>query len=168
MRIVLAVIGGVIAALLDASVAPFVMPFGQRPDFLLVTTLAVTVTIGSEAGFVWAFAGGLALDMLLAPGRPMGSTIIALLLAAGIAAVAARVAGRNHVATTVILTFPLALLYRLALGVLISAVAGAGGPTSLLGGGLLLAVVDTILVVPIALLGRWAWARWAEHDRIEW
>ncbi len=168
MRIVLAVIGAIVTALLDASVAPFVSLLGQRPDFLLVTTLAVTVTIGSESGFVWAFAGGLALDLLLAPGRPIGATVVALLLAAGIAAFVARVAGRNHVVTTIVLTFPLALLYRLALGVLIAAVAGAGAPTDLLGGGLSLAVLDTVLVIPLALLGRWAWVRWAAHDRVEW
>ncbi len=168
MRVALVVMGAVIAGLVDASVTPFIDIAGARPDLLLITTLAVTVTIGSEAGFVWAFAGGLTLDLLMAPGRPIGSTVVALLLVAGAAAVVARVAGRNHVAMAIVLTLPLAIAYRLLLSVLVAAVLGGGVPMNPLAGGLWLAILDTVLVVPLAVAGRWAWVRWAAHDRIEW
>jgi len=168
MQVALAVVGSIVAALLDTSVAPFATIGGARPDILLVSSLAVAVTVGSEAGFVWAFAGGLTLDMLSAPGRPIGSTVVALLVATGMAAMIARVAGRNHVVTAVAVTFPLTFLYQLVFGLLVAAALGGIPLSNPLGGALPVAIENTVLAVPLALAGRWSWRRWSTQDRIEW
>jgi len=168
MQVALAVVGSIVAALLDSSVAPFATIAGARPDILLVSSLAVAVTIGSEAGFVWAFAGGLTLDMLTAPGRPIGSTVVALLVATGFATMVARVAGRNHVITAVAVTFPLTFVYQLALGMLVATALGGIPLNDPLAGALPVAFENTVLAVPLALAGRWSWMRWGAHDRIEW
>jgi rod shape-determining protein MreD len=168
MQVALAVVGSIVAALLDTSVAPFATIAGARPDIVLVTSLVVVVTIGSEPGFVWAFTGGLTLDMLTAPGRPIGSTVVALLVAAGLAAALARVAGRNHVVTAVVVTFPLTFVYQLAFGLLVAAALGGIPLTNPLGATLPVAVENTALAIPLALAGRWMWVRWGAFDRMEW
>jgi rod shape-determining protein MreD len=168
MQVALAVVGAIVAALLDASVVPFVSIGGARPDIVLVSSLAVVVTIGSERGFVWAFAGGLTLDLLTAPGRPIGSTVVALLVAVGLAAAIARVAGRNHVVTAVVLTFPLTFAYQFVFGLLVAAALGGIPLTDPIGATIPVAIENTVLAVPFALAGRWIWVRWGTYDRIEW
>ena len=76
MHVALAVMGAIVAALLETSVATFATVGGAKPDLVLVTSLVVVVTVGAEAGFAWAFTGGLTLDMLSAPARPVGSTVV--------------------------------------------------------------------------------------------
>ena len=46
--------------------------------------------MGFDAAIVWAFVGGLLLDVML-PERPIGSTTLAMLIAVGVALVVARV-----------------------------------------------------------------------------
>ena len=52
--------------------------------------IAGAMVLGFEEGMVWAFVGGLMLDMLL-PERPIGSTTLALLIVSGLALLIARV-----------------------------------------------------------------------------
>ena len=59
-----------------------------QPHLVLVVGIVVTVAVGLEAGLVWAFVGGLALDVLA--DRPLGSTSFALLLCVGATAVLGR------------------------------------------------------------------------------
>jgi rod shape-determining protein MreD len=168
MQVALAVVGSIVAALFDTSVAPFATIGGVKPDMVLVTSLVVAVTIGSEAGFVWAFTGGLTLDLLSAPAHPVGASVVALLLAAGIAALVARFAGRNRVVTAIVVTFPLTFVFQLAFALLVAAALGgvpASNPVGLI---FPAAVENTVLAVPLALVGRWVWLRWGAYDRIEW
>ncbi|MGC8634338.1 MAG: rod shape-determining protein MreD [Candidatus Limnocylindrales bacterium] len=168
MQVALAVVGSIVAALLDTSVTPFASIGGVRPDIVLVTGVVVAVVIGSETGFVWAFAGGLTLDMLSAPARPVGSSVVALLIVTGLAALVARVAGRNQAATAIIVTFPLTYVYQFVFGLLVAAALGGVPPASPLQSALPTAIENTVLAVPCALVARWAWLRWGVHDRIEW
>ncbi len=168
MQVALAVVGSIVAALLDTSVAPFAMIAGTRPDIVLVSSVVVAVSIGSEAGFIWAFAGGLTLDLLAAPARPIGSSVVALLVATGLAAVVARVAGRNRLATAILVTFPLTFVFQFVYGVLVSAALGGVPSGASLGPGLPAAIENTILAIPLALAARLIWQRWGTFDRIEW
>ncbi len=168
MSIALAAVGAVVVALLETSVAPFVIVNGARPDLVLTFAIVATVTIGAQTGYTWAFVGGLMLDLLSAPVRPLGSTTLALLVAVGLAAVGARFLGRNRLATAIAATFVLTFVYQLLfLGVL----AAAAGPLTVvdpIGPVVPIAIENTVLSIPLALLGQWAWMRFGAHDRIDW
>ena len=168
MQMALAVVGSIVAALLETSVAPFVMIGGVRPDLVMVSAVAVVVTVSAEAGFVWAFCGGLILDVLSAPAHPMGASVVALVLTAGLAAVLARFAGRNRVVTAILATLPLTFVYQLAFGLLVAAALGEPSLAGSTGPLVPSAIENAVLAVPLALAGRWMWLRWGAQDRIEW
>lgn len=168
MQVALAVVGAIVAALLETSVATFATIGGVKPDLVLVSSIAVVVTVGAELGFTWSFVGGLTLDMLSAPARPVGSTVVAILIAVGIAAVVARFLGRNRIAVAVAVTFPLSFVFQLVFAALLSAVVGALPVADPLGATLPIAVANTILAIPVAAVARWTWLRWGSFDRIEW
>ena len=54
--------------------------FGSRPDLMLLVVLGWTIVRGVNEGVVWAFVGGLMIDLL--SGGPLGATILALLAVA--------------------------------------------------------------------------------------
>ncbi len=56
---------------------------GARPNLMLLVVLTWTVARGTDEGLVWAFAGGLIVDLL--SGGPLGGTALALLAAAYVA-----------------------------------------------------------------------------------
>ncbi len=168
MSLAVAIVGAVVAALLETSVAPYLQIGGVTPDLVLITAIVCTVTVGAEAGFVWAFTGGLMLDFLLAPARPVGATILAMLVCVGLAAIAARFVGRNPVATAVVAVFALTFVFRLLLAVVLGATVGGVALSDPFGNLLPVAVENAIISIPLALACRWAWVRFGTHDRIEW
>ena len=88
MTLLLAAVGAVVTALIELTVTPYLRIGSAQPHPVLVLAVIVTIAVGLEAGLVWAFVGGLALDVL-AP-RPLGSTAFALLLCVGGASLLAR------------------------------------------------------------------------------
>ena len=85
MTLLLAAVGATMTALLELTVGPYLRFGTAQPHLVLVLGIVVTVAIGLEAGLVWAFVGGLVLDVLAQ--RPLGSTAFALLLCMGATAV---------------------------------------------------------------------------------
>ena len=81
MTLLLAAVGATVTALLELTVGPYLRIGTAEPHLVLVLGIVVTVPIGLEAGLVWAFVGGLVLDVLAQ--RPLGSTSFALLLCVG-------------------------------------------------------------------------------------
>ena len=81
MRLLVAAAVATMAALLELTVVPRLSVNGAHPHLALVLGVIWTIAMGAESGLVWAFVGGLALD-ILAP-RPLGATAAALLLALG-------------------------------------------------------------------------------------
>jgi rod shape-determining protein MreD len=81
MRLLPAAAVALVAALFELTVFPHLSVDGAHPHLVLVLGVIWTVAAGAESGLVWAFVGGLALDVL-AP-RPLGATAVALLLALG-------------------------------------------------------------------------------------
>ena len=81
MTLLLAAVGAVVTALIELTVTPYLRIGSAHPHPVLVLAVIVTIAIGLEAGLVWAFVGGLALDVLAQ--RPLGSTAFALLLCVG-------------------------------------------------------------------------------------
>ena len=85
MSSLLAAVGATVAALLESTVVPHLGVGGTGPHLVLVLGVVWTVAAGVESGLVWAFVGGLALDVLVQ--RPLGSSAFALVVSLGAASV---------------------------------------------------------------------------------
>lgn len=68
------------AALAQASLVPFVAPPGVRLDLVLVLVVIWGILRGPREGLVWAFIGGVCLD--LTSGGPWGTAPLALVVVA--------------------------------------------------------------------------------------
>ena len=88
MTLLLAAVGAVVTALLELTVGPYLRIGNATPNLVLVFAVVVTIAVGLDAGLVWAFVGGLALDVIAQ--RPLGSSSFALLLCVGGASILAR------------------------------------------------------------------------------
>jgi rod shape-determining protein MreD len=88
MSLLLAAVGAMVAGLLELTIGSYMRVGDAQPHLVLVLGVIWTIASGLDAGFAWAFAGGLLLD-ILAP-RPLGSSAFALLVALSIAAAASR------------------------------------------------------------------------------
>ena len=106
-------LGAMAAALMELSVVPHLAVGGARPHLVLVLGVAWTVAAGVHAGLVWAFAGGLALDVLAQ--RPLGSSAFALLVSLGGAALLAPLLSRIRLFSPVPLVFVLSYVNSLLL-----------------------------------------------------
>jgi rod shape-determining protein MreD len=91
MRHLLAAVGATAAALVELSLVPDLGVGGAHPHPVLVFGVIWTIAVGFESGLAWAFAGGIALDSLVA--RPLGVSSFSLLISLG----AAGLIGRSFV-----------------------------------------------------------------------
>jgi rod shape-determining protein MreD len=67
------------AAIIQTTVGPRLAIARVQPDLVLLVLLVWTLLFGSREGIVWAFVGGLWLDLL--SGGPMGASSLALMVA---------------------------------------------------------------------------------------
>jgi len=66
------------AALLQTTALPALKILGVKPELMLLMVLAWSLLRGVEEGLVWAFLGGLLLDIF--SGGPLGASTLALLV----------------------------------------------------------------------------------------
>lgn len=119
MTLLLVAVGAVLTALVELSVGPYVTFGDAKLHPVLVLGVVLTIAIGLESGLVWAFVGGLALDVLAQ--RPLGSTAFALLVCVGGAAVLARSFSRLRPIVPIVAVFLLSLGYSMTLFFLLGA-----------------------------------------------
>ncbi|MCB0127018.1 MAG: rod shape-determining protein MreD, partial [Caldilineaceae bacterium] len=81
-------------ALLQSTVATQVMIRGVKPDLVLIVIVVATLVYGGQGGLLWAFIGGIGLDLF--SGGPFGASSIALMMATLVAALGYRVLSRYH------------------------------------------------------------------------
>ena len=67
-----------VVALFQTTVLPELTVLGIKPELMLLSVLAWSLLRGPEEGLVWAFLGGLMLDVL--SGGPFGASTLALLV----------------------------------------------------------------------------------------
>jgi rod shape-determining protein MreD len=166
MSLTLAAVGALVAALFDTSVAPYLQIGGAQPDLVLVLAMIWTVVVGFEGGLVWAFIGGLAID-LLAP-RPLGSTAFVMLLTVGAAAVFARTFVRGHYVRPVIAVFLGSIMYTTLFTAVHRALLGPIPLDDAINGVLPNAVFDALIALLIAPIAVRIHARSADRDRVAW
>lgn len=68
----------VLAAALQASLAPQISFLGGRPDLVLLLVLSWSLNVSLEQGVTWAFVGGIAKDLLSA--APIGTTSFGMVI----------------------------------------------------------------------------------------
>ena len=166
MTLLLAAVGATLMALLELTVGPYLRVETAQPHLVLVVGIVVTVAIGLEAGLVWAFVGGLILDVLAQ--RPLGSTSFALLLCMGATSVLARVFLRLRPVVPILATLLLSLLYSMILFVALNALRTpipVADPIALLLPGI---VYDTVLAALIGPLAISVHDRRADVERMDW
>ena len=166
MGLLFAAIGATVAALLEASVVPYIAIGDAAPHPVLVGGVIWTIAAGIDRGVTWAFVGGLVLDSLL--GRPLGGTAFALLVAVGAAALIARPFPRLRLVAPVVAVPILSLVYSME-QVGVTAALQPGGDYPGIGAFLPDALYDAVIgmfVGPLAITLRDR--RAAATERVEW
>lgn len=166
MTLLLAAVGATVTALLELTVAPYLRVGDAVPHLVLVLGIVVTIAVGLEAGLVWAFVGGLAIDVLAQ--RPLGSTPFALLLCMGGASILGNVFSRVRPLAPILATFILSLLYSMVLFVLMGALGSplpVADPMSVVLPG---SIYDTVLAALIGPLAISIHDRRTQTERVDW
>jgi rod shape-determining protein MreD len=166
MTLLLAAVGATVTALLELTVGPYLKVGTAEPHLVLVLGIIVTVAIGLEAGLVWAFVGGLAIDVLAQ--RPLGSTSFALLICVGATSVLAGLLARFRLLVPILATLLLSLVYSMIHFVALNALASSipiADPVALV---LPAVVYDTILAALIGPLVVSIHDRRMDTDRVDW
>lgn len=104
-------------AVFQTVVGPRLTLINVRPNLVLLTVIVGTLLYGSREGIVWAFAGGLWMDVF--SGGPMGGSSLALMVAALVAGVGHNTLFRSNLLVPVLASILGTLGYSLAyLGIL--------------------------------------------------
>ena len=166
MTLLLAAVGATVTALLELSIGPYLRVGIAEPHLVLVVGIVASLTIGVEAGLVWAFVGGLVLDVLAQ--RPLGSTAFALLLCLGAAALLGHAFARVRQLVPIPTTFVLSVSYSMILFFALNALNApipVDDPVNRVVPG---AVFDLVLAALIGPLAISIHDRRANVDRVDW
>ena len=158
MTLLVAAIAATVAALLESTVTQYIRVGDAQPHLVFVLAVVATVAAGLDAGLVWAFVGGIALDTL-GP-RPLGTTAFALLIAVGATSLIARSLNRIRPVVAIIATALLSLVYSMTLVVLFSVLrppSALTDPLRLLVPSVLYDVIAAAIVGPLVV---------SIHDRL--
>ncbi len=166
MRLALAAVATVAAALLQSSIVPFLNVGGAEPDLVLVLAIVWTMVAGLDGGLVSAFLGGLVIDALAM--RPLGSTAFVLLIAVGVAAVVGRLVSRGRAVALVGTAFILGIASPLLELAVYGALRGPVSVADPLGAVLPDALYGTVLAALAAPLALGIYRRLGESERIDW
>ena len=107
-----------VGAVVQAQVLPIVLPplvgADLRPHLLVLLVVAVTLVEGVREGAVWAFMGGLLLD-LMSPVTPMGTNALCLLFVALLTSLGLYIPLRVSLIMPLVMTALATLFYYLLL-----------------------------------------------------
>jgi rod shape-determining protein MreD len=166
MTLLLAAVGAVVTALIELTVVPYLRVGTAQPHPVLVLAVIVTIALGLEAGLVWAFVGGLALDVLAQ--RPLGSTAFTLLICVGGAWVLARSFARVRPVVPIGAVFVLSIGYSMILFVAFGALGVPIPAVDPLNAVLPGAAYDAVFGAIVGPLTVAVHDRRAEQDRVDW
>ena len=165
MSLPIAAVGALVAALLETSVLPYLAVAGVKPDLVFVLALVSAMVIGVEDGLVWATLGGLMLDMLLV--RPVGATMLALLIVVGLGIVVARLTGPSRIAVVTVTVLALTWVYQLV-SLAVLAVTNGIALQPQMNLILFIALLNALVALVATLVARWAILRFGPADRLDW
>src|SRR6185436_18407689 len=145
---------------------PYLRIGDAQPHLVLVLAVIVTIAFGFETGLVWAFVGGLALDVLAQ--RPLGSSSFALLLCVGGASILARSFARLRPIVPIGAVFVLSIGYSMILFVIFGALGAplpVADPVSTV---LPSAIYDAVLAAIVGPLVIAVHDRRMDQERVDW
>jgi rod shape-determining protein MreD len=166
MSLLLAAVGATAAALIELTVVPYLRVGNAFPHLVLVLGVIWAIASRLEGGLVWAFVGGIALDVLAQ--RPLGSTALALLLSVGAAAVVAQPLARVRplapVAAVAVVSLGYSMILFILLGALVAPIPVDDPVPSLLPG----LMYDVVVAAAIGPLAVAVHDRAVDQDRVDW
>jgi rod shape-determining protein MreD len=157
MSLFVAAIGATVTAIFELTVGPYLRVGNAQPHPVFIFAIIWTVAVGLESGLVWAFVGGIALDVLAQ--RPLGVSSFALIIGVGITAAITRPFIRIRPLVVAPVVALLSLVYSMTLYVLLGALGSSvasSDPVGVLAPGVVYDAVLAVLVGPLAV---------AIHDR---
>jgi rod shape-determining protein MreD len=166
MSLLLAAVGAIVAGLLELTIGSYLRVGDAQPHFVLVFGVIWTIAAGLDAALVWAFAGGLLLDVL-AP-RPIGSSAFSLLIALSLAGLAARPLSRIRPLAPIPLVPVLSVVNSLLLLVTFGALQSPIAAPDPVGSVIPSAVYDAIIAIVAGPLIVAIHDRATEQERITW
>ena len=167
MSLLFAAIGATVAALVEVTLGPYLaVGHATTPHPVLVGGVIWTIAAGLEQGLAWAVAGGILLDALL--GRPLGSSVFAMLVAVGGASVIARPLPRLRVLAPAVAIPVLSLVSSILIAILATTLEPGietGDPLELF---MPSAAYDAVLGLLLGPLAVSIHDRRAAADRVDW
>jgi rod shape-determining protein MreD len=165
MSLFVAAIGATVTAIFELTVGPYLRVGNAQPHLVFVLAIISTVAVGLEAGLVWAFVGGIALDILAQ--RPLGASSFALIISVGIAASITRPFIRIRPLVVVPAVAILSLVYSMTLYVLLGALGSVASndPVAALAPGVVYDAVLAVIVGPLAVAIH---DRYTDEERTDW
>jgi hypothetical protein len=168
MSLVIAAAGAAVTALIQISNLSFAPVGGVSLDLLLVAAIVWTMTVSLEGGLVWAFLGGLIIDILL--DWPIGLTSFVLLLAVGAAWIVGRLTPRALYPGLVVSAAVLGAATQMLRVLLFGAFRGLPAGIDLVGPAVssgVLAGIAAAVLGAVAMLARRRFAK-TDVDRLDW
>ena len=166
MKFVIAAALAVAAALAEFTIAPYLRIGNAVPHFVLVFGVIATIAGGIEVGLLWAFVGGIALDII--GQRPLGSSAFALLIAIGVASLVGGALGRVRILAPVIATAIASVIYSMLLLVATTALTTVPITTDAMVAVVPSAIYDTVLAAIFGPLVIAIAMRRREAERVDW
>ena len=166
MQLVIAAALAVVAALAEFTIVPYLKIGDAVLHPVLVFGVGGGIAGRLEAGLAWAFAGGLALDIL--GQRPLGSSAFSLLIAIGLASIIGGLLGRVRIIAPVVATAIASPVFSMLLLVTTTALTTASLTAGALGSVMPSAVYDTILAALAGPLTVAVVMRRQNADRVDW
>jgi rod shape-determining protein MreD len=166
MSLLFAAIGATVTALLETTLGPHLTVGNANVHPVLVAAVIWTIAAGIDGGIVFAFVGGLVLDILL--GRPLGASAFALLVAVGGAALIAHPLPRLRTLAPIVAVPILSLVHSVLIYVLTSAGQGPGAVADPIGLFIPGAIYDGLIGLLVGPLAVSIHDRRAVVERLEW
>jgi rod shape-determining protein MreD len=166
MRLTLAAVGAVAAALLQLTIVRYLRIGDAQPDLVLVFVVTVAVVGDFESALVWAFLGGLVID-LLTP-RPLGSTVFTLLVCVGLASLLGRALDRARHLTPIVAVFGLSILGNLLLLILFGLISQPVPMRDVFGSFLPGAIYSSVIAAFVGPIVVTLQARAADREHVAW
>lgn len=166
MSLFVAAIGATVTAIFELTVGPYLRVGNAQPHPVFILAIIWAVAVGLEGGLVWAFVGGVALDVLAQ--RPLGVSPFALIVSVGIAAVITRPFIRIRPLVVAPAVALLSLVYSMTLFVLLGALgssAASSDPIGALAPGVVYDAVVAVIVGPLAVALH---DRYTAEERADW
>jgi rod shape-determining protein MreD len=166
MKLVIAAALAVVAALAEFTIVPYLRIGDAVPHPVLVFGTIWAIAGGFESGLAWAFAGGLALDVL--GQRPLGSSAFSLLIAISIASVIGGAMSRVRVIAPVVATAVASPVYTMLLLITTTVLTSAALQPTAFGSVLPSAVYDVVLAAIAGPLAVAVVMRRQAAERVDW